>query len=106
MELMLRRYNTIGREGSVLRDIAEYKPTDLSSLYDSMLADLQERRSPEQYQSLKKLFAWLTFSQRPLTLNEASAVVNLTGQDTSLNIEEELEGKSSRFVHTHLRRKI
>lgn len=96
VELMLRRYNFIGREGAVLRDITNFHPADLFSLYDLMLSEVQERRSPEQYQALKKLFAWLTFSQRPLTLNEASAVINLTGQDTSLNIEEELEGKSSR----------
>lgn len=97
VEHMLRRYNIIGREGAVLKDMANFCPTDLSSLYDLMLLECQGRRSTEQYQTLKKLFAWLAFSRRPLTLNEASGLVNLTGQDSSFSIEEELEGKSARL---------
>jgi len=98
---MLRRYNSIGREGAVLKDMEKNFPEDLPSLYAIMSDEVQRRRTPEQYHILKKLFLWLAFSTRLLTLEEAGDLVMLTGQDASLSIEEEIEGKSSRYRTTH-----
>lgn len=74
-------------------------PADLDSLYKLMLIECQRDRTKEQYQTLKRMFAWLAYSKRPLTLLEVSELVALTvGENESFDVEEELIGRSSRYV--------
>lgn len=94
---MLRRLNSIGREGAILNELGQRLPEDLQSLYALMLAEVQRQRTPEQYETLKKLFAWLAFSKRPLSLEEANDLIVLTGQDASFSLAEEIEGRSGRY---------
>ena len=64
-----------------------------------MLAECQKRRTPEQLETLRHLFAWLAFSKQPLTLTEASNLVRLIiGEDDSFSLDEEIEGKSARIL--------
>ncbi len=93
VEHMLRRLNSIGREGTVMKEL-ERLPDDLQSLYALMLVEVQRQRTPEQFETLKKLFTWLAFSKRPLMLEEANDLMVLTGQDASFSLVEEIEGKS------------
>ena len=98
-EHLLRRLNSIGREGAALRYIREHLPNSLTKLYALMLAECQKRRTPEQLDTLRRLFAWLAFSKRPLTLTEASSLVSLIiGEQDLFSLDEEIEGKSARIL--------
>jgi hypothetical protein len=94
---MLRRLSYIGREKSVLKDLEKNLPDNLDELYSLMLSECQANRTEEQYRTLKKLFAWLAYSKRVLSLGEAAELINLTVHDTkTFDIEDELIGRSSR----------
>ena len=71
-------------------------PSDLPALYKIMLDKCRRGRSKEQYEALKKLFAWLPFSRKPLSLAEASELVRLTITDDAFDIEDEINGRSAR----------
>lgn len=92
---MLRRLNALGRENLITKEL-ENLPSDLTALYALMLLDCEKHRSDEQLMTLKKLFAWLAYSKRPLKLGEASALVAVIENQSSLNLEEEIDGRSAR----------
>ncbi|KAF1958309.1 hypothetical protein CC80DRAFT_534088 [Byssothecium circinans] len=94
---MLRRLSYIGREGAVLQEL-EDMPQGLSQLYKVLLGDCRRGRSKEQYEALKKLFAWIAFSTRPLSLAEASELAGLTIAEEDLDIEDEVIGRSARIL--------
>ena len=99
VEHVLRRLNSIGREGAALKYVRDGLPSSLSELYALMLAECQKRRTPEQLETLRRLFAWLAFSKQPLTLTEASNLVKLIiGEDDTFSLDEEIEGKSARIL--------
>jgi hypothetical protein len=95
VEHMLRRLSYIGREGAVRKEL-EKLPNDLHDLYKLMLDECRRNRSKEQYETLKRLFAWLAFSKRSLSLAEASELVKLTVTKDDFDIEDEIIGRSSR----------
>ena len=94
---MLRRLNMIGREKAVLKDLEKNLPKSLEELYDLMLRECQQNRTKEQYLTLKKLFAWLAYSKRSLTLDEGSELIDRTiHEDHTFDIEDEIIGRSAR----------
>ncbi|KAF2014213.1 hypothetical protein BU24DRAFT_492906 [Aaosphaeria arxii CBS 175.79] len=99
VEHMLRRLSYIGREGAVRKDL-ENMPENLHALYKLMLDECRRYRTPEQYEALKKLFAWLAFSKRSLSLAEASELVKLTikDKDDDFDVEAETIGRSARLL--------
>lgn len=99
---MLRRLSYIGREDAVLKDLEQNLPDNLQSLYQLMLAECRKNRTEAQYKALKRLFAWLAFSKRPLTLSEATALVKITVPDGSFDLEDEIIGRSARYYTIQL----
>jgi hypothetical protein len=97
IEHMLRRFNKIGRETLVLKEL-ENMPDGLQPLYFTMVAEIQDRRTSDQLQTMGRLFTWFAFSKRPLTLDEANDVSRLFGQDQTFSIEEEIAGRSGRIL--------
>lgn len=93
----MQRLKYIGRESAVLKDLKN-PPNDLSSLYKLMLDECRRNRTKEQYEGLKKLFAWLAFSRRSLTLAEASEIARLTITEKDFDIEDEIFGRSERIL--------
>jgi hypothetical protein len=94
---MLRRLSYIGREKGVIDDLDKNLPDSLEELYHLMLAECQANRTEGQYKTLKKLFAWLAYSKRALSLAEAGELVAFTVDDTkTFDIEDELIGRSAR----------
>ena len=93
---MLRRLNAIGREKAVLQELEGDLPQDLISLYALLLSECQKDRSAEHYQSLKKLFAWLAFSKRLLSLQEAEELLKVASHGKTLDLEDEIIGRSAR----------
>ncbi|PGH15791.1 hypothetical protein AJ79_02171 [Helicocarpus griseus UAMH5409] len=94
---MLRRYNSIGREGAVLKDLQADIPDDLQSLYNTMLNEIQQRRTSEHLQIYKRLLAWLAFANRLLSVEEVGDLAMLLGQDR-FDVIEEVEGRLSRIL--------
>jgi len=106
VEHMLRRFSYIGRERAVMHDLDKL-PTSLHALYKLLLEECRHNRSEAQYQALKKLFAWLAFSKRSLSLAEASSLIKLTlSDDDTFDIEEEIIGRSSRILELTQTRQI
>jgi hypothetical protein len=106
VEHMLRRFSYIGRERAVMHDLDKL-PTSLHALYKLLLEECRHNRSEAQYQALKKLFAWLAFSKRSLSLAEASSLIKLTlSDDDTFDIEEEIIGHSSRILELTQTRQI
>lgn len=99
VEHSLRRWNAIGRERAVLKDLDRSLPESLETLYDLLLAECQKGRSHAQYLTLKTLFAMLAYSERPLSLDEARELVGIVDRDGTFDIEDELIGGSARFLH-------
>ena len=92
---MLRRLNAMGRENLIVKEL-EQLPSDLTALYALMLSDCEKNRSNEQLVTLKKLFAWLAYSKRPLTLGEAASLISVVEKQVSFSLEEEIDGRSAR----------
>jgi hypothetical protein len=105
VEHMLRRLSYIGREGAVLKDLAKM-PENLHDLYKLLLEECKRNRSEEQYQALKKLFAWLAFSKTPLSLSEASALIKMTVSDEDFDLEDEIIGRSARILELSRSREL
>lgn len=78
----------------------EKLPDSLPHLYDLLVTESRKGRTNEELASLKRLFAWLAFSKRSLTLGEASNLVTIVGPDTNLSIEEEIDGGLSRYIRS------
>ncbi|KLJ13644.1 hypothetical protein EMPG_11426 [Blastomyces silverae] len=95
---MLRRYNSIGREGAVLKDLETSFPDSLQSAYNILLTEVQQRRTSEHLQIFKQLLLWLAFAKRLLTVGEAEGLATLLDQDRSYSVIEEVEGKSSSIL--------
>jgi hypothetical protein len=96
---MLRRLSVIGREKAVLKDLGKKLPETLEELYDLMLRECQANRTQKQYITLKRLFAWLAYSKRALTLDEAAELISRTvDDDKTFDIEDEIIGRSARYV--------
>jgi hypothetical protein len=95
IEHMMRRLWYIGREGAVLKDL-KIIPNNLHDLYKLLLDDCRRNRSKDEYEALKRLFAWLAFSRRSLSLAEASELVKLTITNNDFDVEDEIIGRSAR----------
>jgi hypothetical protein len=91
---MLRRLDGLGRQVLIMKEL-ETLPNDLPSLYSLMISDYQKHRTDEQLATLKKLFAWIAFSRRPLTLGEGLKLVSIVARDTSFRLEEEIDSASA-----------
>ncbi|KAL1634037.1 hypothetical protein SLS56_002629 [Neofusicoccum ribis] len=86
VEHVLRRLNSLGREAVILKEL-EKLPDSLSGLYSLLLAECQKGRGDDEFASLKRLFAWLAYSKRPLTLGEASNLVALKSMEDPPDLE-------------------
>jgi hypothetical protein len=92
---MLRRLNALGREPLIFKELDKL-PENLPKLYELLLSDCQKDRTKEQLTALKKLFAWLAYSKRPLTLGEATSLIKIIPGTKSFSVEEEIDGRSAR----------
>ncbi|KAF2265868.1 hypothetical protein CC78DRAFT_567200 [Lojkania enalia] len=104
-EHTMKRLAYIGREGAVVKSL-EQMPDSLHDLYRLMLEDCRRNRSQDQYVALKKLFAWLAFSKRSLSLAEASELVKLIVTDDHFDLEDEIIGRSSRILELSRTRRL
>ncbi|KAF8860934.1 hypothetical protein BDZ45DRAFT_293513 [Acephala macrosclerotiorum] len=103
VEHMLRRLNVLGRESLIFKELDKL-PDDLPKLYELLLSECQKDRSKEQLTALKRLFAWLAYSKRPLTLGEATSLIKVVPGGNGFSLEEEIDGRSARILdlQTHV----
>jgi hypothetical protein len=87
--------NALGREPLIFKELDKL-PENLPKLYELLLSDCQKDRTKEQLTALKKLFAWLAYSKRPLTLGEATSLIKIIPGTKSFSVEEEIDGRSAR----------
>ncbi|PVH82345.1 hypothetical protein DL98DRAFT_570587 [Cadophora sp. DSE1049] len=94
---VLPRLDQLGRETLIVKELAKI-PNGLTPLYDSLLADCQSYRSVGQFNALKTLFAFASYSLKPLTLGEALCMLALIPGGSSLSLEEEIDTRCSRIL--------
>lgn len=95
----------LGRESLILKELDKL-PEDLPKLYEVLLLECQRDRSEDQLTALKKLFAWLAYSKRPLTLGEATSLIKVVPGTKSFSLEEEIDGRSARYgIRAHPKRR-
>ncbi|KAK3380777.1 hypothetical protein B0T24DRAFT_200521 [Lasiosphaeria ovina] len=85
---MLRRFDAIGREGAVLRQLDQPMPPTLRSLYEVMLAECQRRTVASRQPVIATLLRWISFSFRPLVLDEAVSLLRYTSGDSMFDLDE------------------
>lgn len=93
----MRRLNSLGREGLILKEL-EHLPSDIESLYETILAECAKNRNPDERELLKGLFAWLAYAKSKLRVGEANILIGLMKTEMSMSIEEELDGRLSRLL--------
>ncbi|KAH8642559.1 hypothetical protein IG631_00022 [Alternaria alternata] len=104
VEHMVRRSCYIDREQAVMRDLDKL-PKSLHGIHKPLLEECRHNRSEAQYQAMKRLFAWLAFLQRSLSLAEALNLIELIlpNEDTSDTGEEIIGGSSGILELTQTR---
>ena len=87
-EHMLLRFNSLGREGSVLRNLDNPLPADLHSLYETLLEECHRRTASKRQLLVTKLLHWVAFCYRPLVLDEIVSLLKYLTSDPDFDIEE------------------
>ncbi|PKS12614.1 hypothetical protein jhhlp_000822 [Lomentospora prolificans] len=97
---MLRRLNQIGREKAILREL-EALPSSTTDVYRVLLSDCQKSRSDVDIEVLRKFFAWLAYSKKPLSLGAASRLLHFIAHDNNISIDEELDHRLLRLSNSN-----
>ncbi|KAK1512403.1 uncharacterized protein CCOS01_14643 [Colletotrichum costaricense] len=84
---MLARFDNLGREGAVIRNLEKPLPSGLHGIYEGLLTDCYRRTELEHKPIVSKLLHWLAFAFRPLTFNEVVSLVRLWVNDVNFDIE-------------------
>jgi hypothetical protein len=97
---MLRRFNAIGREGPILKELEKMPGTTLE-LFNLLLDECQKSRNDQDLQVLRRFFAWLAYAKEPLRLCAASRLLHFLAKDNTISIDEEVEHKSARYCSSY-----
>ncbi|KXH68812.1 hypothetical protein CSAL01_00080 [Colletotrichum salicis] len=84
---MLTRFDNLGREGAVIRNLEKPLPSGLHGIYEGLLTDCYRRTELEHKPVVSKLLHWMAFAFRPLTLNEVVSLVRLWLNDADFELE-------------------
>lgn len=87
----MRRLDGMSSEGPIRKEL-ENLPPSTTALYEVLLSDCQNNRSPQQREVLRSLLAWLSYSRSKLTIGEANKLVEVIQESNSISIENELAG--------------
>lgn len=93
----MRRLNSLGREGLILKEL-ENLPSNIGSLYETMLTECTKNRTSDEREVLRSLFAWLAYAKSKLKVGEANILIDIITTEMSISIEEELDGRLSRLL--------
>lgn len=85
-EHMLQRFDTLGREGAVLKNLDRPLPANLASIYKGLFEECQRRTPSKHHEMVNKLLTWTAWSFRPLLLAEVESLVKFynDGEDFDL----------------------
>ncbi|KAH6665285.1 hypothetical protein F5X68DRAFT_250052 [Plectosphaerella plurivora] len=87
-EHLLQRLDNVGREGAVLKALAQKKPENLHGIYEILLDECQ-RRMPETHQVVAaSLLHWIAFSNMPTSMNSMASLIKEFSSDDTFDIEE------------------
>lgn len=96
-EHLLSRFNSLGREGAVLRNLDKPLPADLNGIYASLVDECYRRTGAENHTLLTKFLQWITYSYSPLLLSEVEALARLWTDDESFDLDK-ISEPFSKFV--------
>lgn len=87
-EHMLRRFNSLGREAAVLRNLDKPLPADLHDLYEILVDECYKHLDSNHEDMVNRLLHWIAYSFRSLTLDEVVSLLRLWANDKEFDIEE------------------
>lgn len=87
-EHMLQRFDTLGREGAVLRNLDRPLPANLTSIYEGLLEECLRRTPSKHHELVSKLLHWTAWSFRPLLLDEVVSLVKFYSDGKDFDLEE------------------
>ncbi|KAK3331599.1 hypothetical protein B0T19DRAFT_472661 [Cercophora scortea] len=95
IEHMVRRLNAIGRESKVEAELRAL-PQDSTKLHELILYDCGKDRSDKELQYLRRLYAWLAYSKKPLSLGAVTKLSEvISGSfDLDAKFEDEVDRSS------------
>ncbi|KAM5378662.1 hypothetical protein ACJZ2D_004461 [Fusarium nematophilum] len=96
-EHMLFRFNALGREGAVLRNLDKPLPADLHDLYESLAEECYRRTGSNHQGLVNKLLHWAAYSFRPMSLDEVTSLIRSWADDDAFDLEE-IPEPFARFV--------
>lgn len=76
-------------------------PNNLQDLYNLLLTECQTSITNEQSQIAKGLFAWLAYSKRTLTREEAANLCTITASNKVFDVEDlidDINSRSARYI--------
>jgi hypothetical protein len=95
---MLHRLDNIGRELPILKELGRL-PGNSTCLYELLFQDCSRNRSDKEIIQLRKFLAWVAYAKWPMSLPLAQKVVTDNMGNSNINLDEELEYRSARYVH-------
>ena len=102
MDRVLHEFKTLGIDRAVRKALVEL-PEDLISLYDCTLARISSQKTPTEREMLRRLYASLSFSARPLTLNEVEHLLSVIANGERIHLDDEIQGDCARYVLIRLK---
>lgn len=94
---VLRKLNKCHGDRTVLETLNDL-PTTVSSLYEQFEREVASRRAPEQLQTLRLVYAWVSFSKDNIHIEEINDIVKLCGGDKLFSPEEEISSRSGMIL--------
>ncbi|KAF5003633.1 hypothetical protein FDECE_9839 [Fusarium decemcellulare] len=85
---MLLRFNALGREGAVLRNLDKPLPEDMHDLYEGLVEECYRRTGTRHQALINKLLHWVAYSLRPLSLDEVGSLLKVWADDPDFDVEE------------------
>ncbi|KAH7113132.1 hypothetical protein B0J13DRAFT_657304 [Dactylonectria estremocensis] len=93
---ILQYLDSKGLERPAMRALNEL-PEDLPSFYNNVLATCSENLKEQERPSLKLIFAWIAFAERPLTLEEVYSLLKWK-LGKLIDLEAEIAGRCSSIL--------
>jgi hypothetical protein len=97
IEYTLRRLDSIGREGLILKELKDL-PLTTDKLYEKLLFTCAKGRTDDELAHLRRFFAWIAYCKRPISLPAIRSVLQDSSTSGSVDVDEELAYRSAPFL--------
>jgi hypothetical protein len=95
VDLILKELAKKNQSAAVLTAL-ESPPMGLAELFEQVIARIASNVAAEEMESMRVLFCWVTWAERPLSLSEADSIISLNTGCKDFNVKAEAEDRCAR----------